>query len=847
MIPLSQNPRGNLGLIHARDRVQFKRVEQMRITFQIRTVNLEIMSGRADSAKPPSAPLFRTTVKCAGDPNPIPSSSPAFSTPTHPIRITKASEPSKPSILPILLPPATLRPLAFRTFTKKHNLTLTSSALQLLATFIGKHCGSGWREEGLAEKVLDETAKSWKQNAGGVIVPGEGDELKSILQILERSMSGGRPPQQGEVSRRGSFAFGSVDGVITDSTSIHRARDREDGEASLRRSTPGNDYGRKTIGLEDPGRWLKVVGAFEQPRLTYNAIQKHFEAASNAPSLLPDPSHKTDLFRHRYNLIYQRLLRNDSFQSSSVTSTRASPLQRSSSSAIATTRQAYKLTPIANLLGRGGSNHLLLGLLTISPTGLLTVNDLTGSIAVDIQHARPVPEDGAWFTPGMIVLVDGVYEEEGSSTGPGLDSSFGVGGTVGGKFVAFSVGGPPCERREFTVGVNDAGKHDHASAGGGFGWVDFLGVGSERAAGSAMRKLETDVLRKASSEDLVEGRARIVICGEAELDSAKTLQALKRVLGLYASGQADHTPMVVVLMGNFVRYAVMTGGTSGGSIEYKEYFDSLASTLSDYPTMLQNTTFVFVPGDNDPWASAFSAGAAAALPRKSVPDLFTSRIKRAFATAKAEIEKVTGKKPDGEAIWSTNPTRLTLFGPAQELVLFRDDISSRLRRSALRFRPLPVETHSKSRILPDQEKNGGSTATKQGQESMEGMGVDSVVEKAESHIPTSKAHDSANSRVSSDLQTARKLVKTILDQGYLSPFPTSDRPVLWDYAGALQLYPLPTALVLMDPEAPPFAVTYEGCHVMNPGPLTPRGRKGVAQWVEYDVRKRRGQMREMRF
>ena len=804
-------------------------------------MNVDIMDGRSKSENTLSAPLFHTAVKSA-DPNTIPSSSPAFSTPVHPIRIAKAPG---PSILPILLPPATLRPLAFRTFTKKHSLTLNSSALQLLANFIGKHCGSGWREEGLAEKVLDEAAKSWKKKAGGLIVPGEGDELNSILRTLERSMSGGKPPQQG-LSRQRNFAFGNIDGDIIDSTSMSRSVIREDSEPSLMISAPGDGCDRDTVGSDDPRRWLKIVGAFEQPRLTYNANQKRFEAASTVPSLLPDPSHKTHLFRHRYNLIFQRLLRNESFQSSSVTSARTGSLQRSSSTT-STTQQAYKLTPIANLLGRGGTNHLLLGLLTISPTGILTVNDLTGSIAVDIQHARPVPEDGAWFTPGMIVLVDGVYEEEGSSNGPGLDGNCGVGGTVGGKFIAFSVGGPPCERRELTAGVNDAGKNGHASAGGGFGWFDFLGVGSERAAGSTMRKLETDVLAKASSQDLGEGRARIVICGETELDNPKTLQALKRVLSVYAAEQADHTPMVVVLMGNFVQYAVMTGGTSGGSIEYKEYFDSLASTLSDYPTMLENTTFVFVPGDNDPWASAFSAGAATVLPRKSVPDLFTSRIKRAFATARTEAEKVTSKKADGEAIWSTNPTRLTLFGPAQELVLFRDDISGRLRRNALRFQKLQAETQSKSQLLPHQKGDGGARATEKGQDSSEGIEIDSAVETAESHVPTSNAHESTNLRVSKDLQTARKLVKTILDQGYLSPFPTSDRPVLWDYAGALQLYPLPTALVLMDPEAPPFAVTYEGCHVMNPGPLTPRGKKGFAQWVEYDARKRKGKMRGIRF
>lgn len=800
------------------------------------------MDGGTNAAKTRIASLFRVAQKPT-HPNSNFPSSPAFSTPVHPIRIAKPSEPSKPSVLPILLPPATLRPLAFRTFTKKHNLTLTSSALQAFASFIGKHCGSGWREEGLAEKVLDEAAKTWKKNGGGLIVPGEGDDLKSILRNMERSMSGGKPSQQGELSRQGSFAFGNTDGDVIDSDPRPGALGREDSEASIEVSALDVDDDGDTTGSEDPRRWLRIVGAFEQPRLTYNVNQRHFEAASTAPSLLSDPSHKTHLFRHRYNLIHQRLLRNESFQSSSVPPTRTSSLQHSSLN-IASIQQAYKLSPIANLLGRGGSSHLLLGLLTISPTGALTVNDLTGSIAVDLQHARPVPEDGAWFTPGMIVLVDGVYEEEGSSTGPGLDGNRGVGGTIGGKFIAFSVGGPPCERREVTVGVSGGGKDGHTCAGGGFGWVDFLGVGSERAAGSAMRRLETHMLKKDLSENLGVGRVRMVICGEVELDNAKTLQALKRVLGLYAAEHAYQTPMVMVLMGNFVRYAVMTGGSSGGSIEYKEYFDSLAATLLDYPTMLQNTTFVFVPGDNDPWASAFSAGAATALPRNSVPDLFTTRIKRAFATAGAEAEKATGKKADGEAIWSTNPTRLTLCGPAQEVVFFRDDMSGRLRRNAVRFRPLQTEKEPESNFVPDQKMDGVATLMQEGQESSEDVEIDIAVETAESHIPISKAKESATS---SDLKTAHKLVKTILDQGYLSPFPPSDRPVLWDHAGALQLYPLPTALVLMDPEAPPFAVTYEGCHVMNPGPLTPQGRKGVAQWMEYDARTRRGKMREIRF
>ena len=692
----------------------------------------------------------------------------------------------------------------------------------------------------MAEKVLDEAARQWKKFGGGVIVPGEGEELKNILKTIEGSMSGGRVNSNSlhsALSRQSSFAFGAgnLESAVSDSRPGGLGREESFGMSALGVEDEEENNERK-----DPRKWLKVVGAFDQPRLTYNVIQKHFEVIGAAPSLLSDPSHKTIMFRQRYNLIHQRLLRNESFQTSSVATARTSALQRSSST-LATPQQAYKLTPIANLLGRSGSNHLLLGLLTISPTGMLTLNDLTGSITLDMQLARPVPEDGAWFTPGMIVLVDGVYEEEGSAMGPGLDGNRGVGGTIGGKFIAYSVGGPPCERRDVTLGVVGEGKDGSLKAGGGFGWVDFLGVGSERAAGSAMRKTEKLVL-KGTSENSVEGRARVVILGEVELDSAKTLQALKKVLGVYAAEPADRTPMAIVLMGNFVRYAVMTGGGSGGSIEYKEYFDSLASALSDYPTMLQNTTFVFVPGDNDPWPSAFSAGAATVLPRGSVPELFTSRIKRAFATANADAEKATGKKTDGEAIWSTNPTRLTMFGSVHEIALFRDDMSGRLRRNGVRFRGLDEETApSVDTAEPNGAPDGNSHVTNGDME------IDQVVETAESHIPAPKVKEPANSTISVDLKLARKLVKTILDQGYLSPFPLSNRPVLWDYAGSLQLYPLPTSLVIMDPEAPPFAITYEGCHVMNPGPLTPAGRRGVAQWMEYDARTRKGTTREARF
>lgn len=233
------------------------------------------MGDRNPSTTIRTAPIFRQKHASSTPVNPIPSSSPAFGTPAYPIKPFEPPAPpalSKPSVLPILLPPPTLRPLAFRTFTKKHSLTLTSSALQQLATFIGKHCGAEWREAGLAEKILEEVAKSWKRISSSVIVNGEGNELKSILTTLAGNLVGGRIAQGG-LSRQGSFAldysrdFELKPGVLT----------REDSQSSLGFSSLGVDDEEEEDTANEIRNWVKVVDAFEQPRLIYNVEKKHFD------------------------------------------------------------------------------------------------------------------------------------------------------------------------------------------------------------------------------------------------------------------------------------------------------------------------------------------------------------------------------------------------------------------------------------------------------------------------------------------------------------------------------------------------------------------------------------------
>ncbi|GKZ33235.1 DNA-directed DNA polymerase epsilon, subunit B [Aspergillus brasiliensis] len=746
------------------------------------------------------------------DSDPVPSSSPGFGTPAYPFRKNRPNAlPTRTSVLPILLPPSTLRPVAFRTFTRKHNLTISSSALQTLATFVGKNCGSAWREEGLAERVLDEVAKAWKKAGGGVIVDeGKGASLRAILQTLESNMSGGRVV---------SGKHTAPDEVPSRTTSPGQGNRRSRTNPQLYAVTGPEGEGSEQISdvPSHPRHWIRVIEAFDIPRLTYNADKKYFEVAKSRPTLFPPSSHRTNLFRDRYNVIHQRLLRHDSFQSQSGPS-RA--LRQSSSSSAVT--QGYKLTPIANLLGRNGTSHLILGLLSTSPTGDLSLSDLTGSISLDLRHARMVPEDGAWLAPGMFVLVDGIYEEEENIRGSTLGGNSGVGGAIGGVFVGVSICGPPCERRETSLGMNSQQSGREVSSSGGLGWIDFLGVGSERARGPRMRQIEANYLRDVHGSAKGDRRLRVAALGEVNLDNMRTLDALRKVFSVYDHLPLLERPSIFVLTGNFVQKAIINSSGQAGSIEYKEHFDAFSLILSEFPSLLQHSTFIFVPGDNDPWPSAFSAGAASPIPRHSIPELFTTRVKRAFATANAQLNSSNSSEPHGEAIWTSNPSRLSLFGPVHDIAIFRDDISNRLRRNAINLSHGADTAMAEDTPASPQDTN-----------------------HVESHTQSPQTGMDFNLASRTTL-FARRLVKSILDQGTLSPFPLSLRPVLWDYVSSLQLYPLPTAIILADPEATPFCITYEGCHVMNPGRLVPEGELSIVRWIEYDAVQNRGKIQQER-
>ena len=415
---------------------------------------------------------------------------------------------------------------------------------------------------------------------------------------------------------------------------------------------------------------------------------------------------KTALFRTRHSALHARLLRHDSF----VAPTYAK--QAAARDPAAGAPPAYcKVTAVSALLGRAGQNFLLFGMLQHSPAGALALHDPTGDIELDLAVARPLPDSGAnWFCPGMFVLVDGVYEDDG-------------------RFTVYTALSPPAERRELSAEV--------------FGHVDFLGNGvtldmsmAGAPAGRAM----------CGAEAALTG-VRWVAAGEVALDTPRTLGALRQLLTHYA----HDPPQLLVLAGNFAAVPVVAGD-AGAVRAYKAGFDRLASLLEEFPDVGARTTLLLVPGDNDPWAAAFSAGAAPCWPRRGLPDAFLGRVRRAVG------------RP-GRVRCASNPCRLGYF--ASEVVVCRDDVLGRILRSAVRFGPPPADPPADAPAEPDV------------------MDVDPPP------------------AVDADTALARKLVKTVLDQGTLSPFPLAKRPIAWDFAHTLSLYPLPTAVYT---PPPPFSI-----------------------------------------
>ncbi|KAN0115600.1 DNA polymerase alpha/epsilon subunit B domain containing protein [Russula decolorans] len=278
--------------------------------------------------------------------------------------------------------------------------------------------------------------------------------------------------------------------------------------------------------------------------------------------------------------------------------------------------------------------------------------------------------------------------------------------TENATFSVIAVGHPPCESRETARSI--------------FGHIDFLGKG-------ATTPLEDTQYALRIQRDFSD--MNFFVFSDVWLDQAETLRGLQKIFDNCIEN--NFIPKVIVFCGNFTSSGIAQGN-SRDIQRYQEGFDSLADLIASYSLITRRTHFVFVPGPLDLTINSV-------LPRKPLLSSFTARLR-------AKIPKIH---------LTSNPCRLKFFG--QEIVIFREDVMSRMLRNLVGVKP-----------------------------------------------------DARNE----DLK--RYLVQSILDQSHLSPFTTHVQPILAEYDHAMRLYPLPTCVVLAD-KYDSYRMTYEGCHVFNPG------------------------------
>ncbi|OQR90110.1 DNA polymerase epsilon subunit [Achlya hypogyna] len=272
-------------------------------------------------------------------------------------------------------------------------------------------------------------------------------------------------------------------------------------------------------------------------------------------------------------------------------------------------REYLELTRIESLLGVSGVKRVL-GMLGQDERNNIYLEDLTARIYINTDKTICAP---GMYTLNSVVIVEGQVRDD--------------------VFHVESMGGPPPEYRADSIAI--------------LGGLDPLGVEVSAQQMTQIRELE-------AQDDL----ASFVILSDVHLDDPQVMKRLDRLF----EGYAPFCPTLFVLMGNFTSTPVGYGQDAISIADFKELLDDLAAILLKYPSLVEHSKFVLVPGPDDP-------GAASVLPRHPLPDMCTTDFLRKIPSA----------------TMASNPCRIRYF--TKDIVILRDDLQAKMRRNCL----MPLE------------------------------------------------------------------------------------------------------------------------------------------------------------
>lgn len=676
---------------------------------------------------------------------------------------------SNNAVLPAKIQPKHLRPLAYRILSKKYGLIIKSDGLNELADVIGKRFGTDWKKNSETTEFLNELAILWKQKFTNNLFVDSIGVQRILIEINEKNCYD-VSINSNNTNITNEPINADLDEIIDPNTTMEHNIDQTNDSISV--ATSGMDW-------ED---YFKIINSNELKKFIYNKEKRQFTKVVNKPTpkqnrtttsifKLPTVNHKTDLISNRYYLIRDRLLRNESLQNNDTYNPLTSMINLKNdieNNNLDTSKPSnyMNITQIKNLLGNDRQNFLLLGMLYKNHLGNWALEDPSGTIEIDIQQTEAT--DSLYYVPGCLVLVEGIYF------------------TIGNKFHCTSMTHPPGENRIKTM---DA-----------IGNLDFLEIYS-KSTNSQLARLNNDFLLRLHylENELLTNRI-LFLGGALNLNNDDTIRGLQKIFQKLSNLHPSELPIMIVFNGPFAIFPLFPAYPNEAAQLYKTGFDNLAELLQEYQPFLENTKLVFIPGNLDPTSSQiYKSFNDSFTPDGSLNPTYTKKLRR--------LNK--------NIIWATNPTRLAYL--SHEIVILNDELADRFKRYNIEFplkerqlleeRELRKHTQKMGKITINENETESDQVDEQSDSDLDEKNDDNIYIKYQNEV----------NHGNSELNQSIKYIKTILDQGHLSPFLPDIRPVTWDLDHALTLYPIPSTLIVCDSTAPLIDMTYNGCKVINTG------------------------------
>ncbi|KAG0060947.1 DNA-directed DNA polymerase epsilon, subunit B [Linnemannia elongata] len=270
---------------------------------------------------------------------------------------------------------------------------------------------------------------------------------------------------------------------------------------------------------------LHVIDAFSMPRWRWASDIKTFtRIESSAPTnpqesdaqrngstraattsstnhVLGHAEEKTAMFRARYHVLLQRIMRNECFAPPVFTGGMEQD-------------RYLKLTPLKALKGRCGERFLMFGMLIQMGDGKYCLEDADDRVELVMDHSQ---NSAGLFTENCFVLVEGQYTDDN-------------------VIIVETIGLPPPELRDETKKV--------------FGNIDFLGAPREMRSEEQLRVIAQEY------EDI-----SFVILSDIWLDQPKTFATLRTIFEGYSNSTL---PLAFIMCGSFKSQPFLYNGLESG-------------------------------------------------------------------------------------------------------------------------------------------------------------------------------------------------------------------------------------------------------------------------------------------